>query len=61
MKNWTICILNILYWRKIMFNFIAGVILGYLVASVGFTGIAQALDKTVDTVKTISVKVDTGK
>ena len=61
MKNWIICILNILYWRKIMFNFIIGCILGFMVASVGFTGIAQALDKGLDTAKNVSVKVDTGK
>ena len=61
MKNWIICILNILYWRKIMFNFIIGCVLGFMVATMGFTGIAQALDQVVDTVKTVSVKVDTGK
>ena len=61
MKNWIICILNILYWRKIMFNFIFGCILGFMVATMGFTGIAQALDKVVDTAKTVSVKVDAGQ
>jgi len=44
-----------------MLNFIAGIILGVVVATVGFTGIAQALDKGIDTVKNVSVKVDTGK
>jgi capsular polysaccharide biosynthesis protein len=44
-----------------MLNFVAGCILGFMVATVGFTGIAQALDKTVDTVKQVSIKVDTGK
>ena len=44
-----------------MFNFIAGCILGFMVATVGFTGIAQALDKGLDSAKNISVKVDTGK
>jgi hypothetical protein len=44
-----------------MINFIAGAILGFMVATVGFTGIAQALDKGIDTAKNISVKVDTGK
>ena len=44
-----------------MINFIAGVVLGFMVATVGFTGIARALDKTIDTVKTVSIKVDTGK
>lgn len=44
-----------------MFNFIAGCVLGFFVATMGFTGIAQALDKGLDTAKNISVKVDTGK
>jgi hypothetical protein len=44
-----------------MFNFIIGCVLGFMVATMGFTGIAQALDQVVDTVKTVSVKVDTGK
>ena len=44
-----------------MINFIAGCILGFMVATVGFTGIAQALDKGLDTAKNISVKVDSGK
>jgi hypothetical protein len=44
-----------------MFNFIAGCILGFVIATMGFTGIAQALDKTIETVKNVSVKVDTGK
>ena len=61
MKNWIIYILNTSYWRKIMFNFIIGCVLGFMVASVGFTGIAQALDKGLDSAKNISVKVDTGK
>jgi cytochrome c biogenesis protein CcdA len=44
-----------------MFNFIAGCVLGFVVATMGFTGIAQALDKTIETAKAVSVKVDTGK
>ena len=44
-----------------MFNFIIGCILGFMVASVGFTGIAQALDKGLDSAKNISVKVDDSK
>jgi hypothetical protein len=44
-----------------MFNFIAGCVLGFVVATMGFTGIAQALDKTIETAKSVSVKVDTGK
>jgi hypothetical protein len=44
-----------------MFNFILGCILGFFVATMGFTGIAQALDRGVETMKAVSVKVDTGK
>jgi len=44
-----------------MINVIIGFVLGFFVASVGFTGVAQALDKGVETMKTISVKVDTGQ
>jgi len=44
-----------------MFNFIIGCVLGFMVASIGFTGIAAALDKGLDSAKNISVKVDTGK
>jgi hypothetical protein len=44
-----------------MFNFVAGCVLGFFVATMGFTGIAQALDKGLDTAKNISVKVDSGK
>jgi hypothetical protein len=44
-----------------MFNFIAGCIVGFVIANVGFTGIAKALDNGIETVKNVSVKVDTGK
>ena len=44
-----------------MINFIIGCILGFFIATVGFTGIAKTLDSGIETVKTISVKVDTGK
>ena len=44
-----------------MINFIIGFVLGFFVATVGFTGIAQALDNGIETMKTVSVKVDTGK
>ena len=50
-----------LYWKMIMFNFIAGCVLGFFVATIGFSGIVKALDNTVETVKAVSVKVDTGK
>ena len=41
-----------------MINFIIGFVLGFFVATVGFTGVAQALDKGVETAKNISIKVD---
>ena len=44
-----------------MFNFIIGFILGFMVSTMGFTGVAQGLDKVIDTAKNVSVKVDTGK
>jgi len=44
-----------------MINLIIGFILGFFVATVGFTGVAKALDNGVETVKNISVKVDAGK
>jgi hypothetical protein len=44
-----------------MFNFIAGTVLGFFVATIGFSGIAVALDKFVENAKVVSVKVDTGK
>jgi hypothetical protein len=44
-----------------MFNFIVGFILGIVVATIGFTGVAKALDNGIETVKNVSVKVDTGK
>ena len=44
-----------------MFNFIAGVVLGFMVATMGFTGIAQALDSGVAKVSNISISVDEKK
>jgi capsular polysaccharide biosynthesis protein len=44
-----------------MFNFIVGFILGIVVATVGFSGVVKALDNGIETVKNVSVKVDTGK
>lgn len=44
-----------------MINILIGFLLGFFVATMGFTGVAQALDKGIETMKTISVKVDTGK
>jgi len=39
-----------------MFNFIIGCIFGFFVASIGFTGIAQALDTGIDKIKNVSVE-----
>ena len=44
-----------------MINVIIGFVLGFFIATVGFTGVAQALDQGVETIKNVSVKVDTGK
>jgi hypothetical protein len=44
-----------------MINFIIGAVFGFFVATMGFTGIAQALDKGLETAKEVSIKVDTGK
>jgi capsular polysaccharide biosynthesis protein len=44
-----------------MINILVGFILGFFVATMGFTGVAQALDNGIETLKTVSVKVDTGK
>ena len=41
-----------------MINLIIGFVLGFFVATVGFTGVAQALDKGIENAKNISVKVD---
>ena len=41
-----------------MVNVIIGFVFGFFVATVGFTGVAQALDKGVETAKNISIKVD---
>jgi capsular polysaccharide biosynthesis protein len=44
-----------------MINILIGFVLGFFVATMGFTGVAQALDNGIETLKTVSVKVDTGK
>jgi hypothetical protein len=36
-----------------MFNFISGVIVGIIVATVGFSGVARVMDKAVDKTKEI--------
>ena len=55
------CVIMVVQMENCMVNFIAGCILGFAVASIGFTGIAQQLDKVIDTAKNVSVKVDSGK
>lgn len=44
-----------------MINLVIGFTLGFFVATVGFTGVAKALDNGIENVKNVSVKVDTGK
>jgi hypothetical protein len=41
-----------------MINFIIGCVLGFVVATMGFTGIAQALDNGINTVKNVNVSVE---
>lgn len=41
-----------------MINFVVGCVLGFFVGTVGFTGIAQALDDGIDKVKSINVSVE---
>jgi hypothetical protein len=44
-----------------MFNFIAGVVLGIVVANIGFTGIAKEMDKAVKQLSTVNVSVGESK
>jgi hypothetical protein len=37
-------------------NFIAGVIVGIVIATVGFSGIAKMADKGVDTIKEVTIE-----
>lgn len=41
-----------------MINLIIGFVLGFFVATVGFTGVAKALDNGIETVKNVNVTVD---
>jgi capsular polysaccharide biosynthesis protein len=41
-----------------MINVIIGFVLGFFVATMGFTGVAQYLDKGIDSVKNVNVTVD---
>lgn len=42
-------------------NIIIGFILGLIVSTIGFTGIAQALDNGLNAIKNVSIKVEEGK
>jgi hypothetical protein len=44
-----------------MIQLIVGFVLGFFVATMGFTGVAQALDHGIEVAKRVSVQVDTGK
>ena len=53
------CIMVSIDWEEyIMINFIIGCVLGFVVATMGFTGIAQALDNGINTVKNVNVSVE---
>jgi hypothetical protein len=41
-----------------MFNFIAGCVLGFCVATMGFAGLAAKLDQGIETIKSTSVTVE---
>jgi len=41
-----------------MFNFIAGCVLGFCVATMGFSGLAASLDRGIDTIKNTSITVE---
>ena len=41
-----------------MFNFIVGCVLGFMVATMGFSGVAASLDKGIDTIKNTSISVE---
>jgi hypothetical protein len=41
-----------------MINFALGCVLGFFVATVGFTGVAQALDGGIDKIKNVNVSVE---
>jgi hypothetical protein len=42
-----------------MVNLIAGFVLGFFVATMGLSGVANALDGMIDKIKTTSISVDT--
>lgn len=42
-----------------MVNLIAGFVLGFFVATMGLSGVANAIDSVIDKIKTTSISVDT--
>lgn len=40
-------------------NFVIGIIVGFLIATYGVSGVAQAIDQSIETVKHINIKVNT--
>ena len=46
------------YQEKEMINFIVGVLLGFFVATFGITGVANALDKGVETLKHVKISTE---
>jgi outer membrane lipoprotein-sorting protein len=44
--------------EKMMINFIAGIVVGFFVATYGVSGVATALDKGITAVKQINVTVE---
>jgi hypothetical protein len=42
-----------------MVNLIAGFVFGFFVATMGLSGVANALDGVIDKIKTTSISVDT--
>jgi hypothetical protein len=41
-----------------MVNFVIGFVLGFIIATTGFTGVAQLVDSGIDKIKNTSVNVD---
>ena len=42
-----------------MVNFVIGFVLGFIIATTGFTGFAQLMDSGIDKIKNTSISVDT--
>jgi hypothetical protein len=41
-----------------MLNFIIGCVFGFFVATIGFSGVIQSLDKGIDIIKSVNVSVE---